>query len=573
MAAPPTVANTYDLAFRQISNTKLLHQQNAQEDTMIRSCLFSVLTVAIIIYLSLALQQAPLTAEKLPVTSHDPPLHDPDPAHITIDFSSPQAANNTTNILRTITNPHEKYPINLIHHITVTGDSTLGNWPLVTKLFSRATNLTTVHWHATKPISPRILHSLETHNPSCRLHYTLPFPPRGSLSLSTGLGLLDWFSNLWLEIQAWNSDQKSVIDSKNLYSLKVDITYSAEDNFYDMATVFDIVAAAPNLRELDLNLERWGCILAKTACSFNFRSHPFVRFPPLEVLRLRGYRFDDGAGGSWAWSWVELLALVGDVRPGEERIRRRETNLDTWMGRMDWGSLRTLEIGGLEEWVLDRLGGDKLPELRELVLCGGWRGGDRGRVAEFITETAKPLESLSLIDFDLKVEDEFMSDASFRRELKSFTLRPDHKNRSPIGNDMLHHLLTSSPKLESVDVTLKREDISWDEGLYRYFIASPTLRHLTLRFPSPDGPHLDYASLTGNDTDPLINNETTLELFKELRHRKQGSELESMHFYVGDWEARDAVTWMPSGNFRVAFYSCFIYEGEERCEGTQVRQR
>jgi hypothetical protein len=139
---------------------------------------------------------------------------------------------------------------------------------------------------------------------------------------------------------------------------------------------------------------------------------------------------------------------------------------------------------------------------------------------------------------------------------------------------MLHNILATSPKLESIDVAVERqENIAWNERPWKEFIYSTTLRHLTLRFPSPDGPDPQQVSWAKDDTDPLINSKTNLALFKKMRQLKHGAELESIQFYVGDWENRNLMTQVPRGDFRVAFYSCFIDRGEEKCEGSQVRQR
>jgi hypothetical protein len=548
---------------------------------MIPSYLFSVLIVFTHICSSLAVDQIPLedpTLGEIDFVPLDPPCHDIGIAHLNIDFSTPEAANITNDLLRNITSHSAQYPVELIRNITVIGYSGHGNWPLVNKVFDKVLNLETVYWHNDKAIPSHILRSLERNSPSCRLYYTLHFSRRGNImsSLFNGrsLGLLDLVENLWTEFKAWKDGRESVMNSKNLYSLKVNIMYAATDNFHDMATVFDIVASSPNLKELDLHLDRFGCILAQTAWSFNFRSHPFTRFPPLEVVRLNGYAFDDGPGGSFAWSWLDLLALVTDILPREERIARNDTNLDAWMKRMDWSYVHTLEISRPSEHVLNILQGGALPSLKNLVVSSEFNSYDRNKVMDFITKTAQPLESLSLIRFDLDSADTFISDANLRRELKSFTLRPNLENTSPIPGNMLHNLLATSPKLESVDVAIERQpNIAWHESPYKEFIYCPTLRHLTLRFPSPDGPNLDYTSWAKDDTDPLINNKTTVEIFKTLRQLKNGAELESMQFYVGDWENRDLVAFGHRGDLRAAFYSCFIDRGEEKCEGTQVRQR
>jgi hypothetical protein len=73
-------------------------------------------------------------------------------------------------------------------------------------------------------------------------------------------------------------------------------------------------------------------------------------------------------------------------------------------------------------------------------------------------------------------------------------------------------------------------------------------------------------------TDPLINRESVLQLFQEMRREKEGAELEVLEFVVGDWDMKDFVSMAGfRGLPRVAYWKCFLDGGEERCEGRQER--
>jgi hypothetical protein len=117
------------------------------------------------------------------------------------------------------------------------------DWKLLIKAFDKVIDLERVDWEANAAIPKKILRSLEEKNPDCRLHYTTS--PKHSN---------------WGRISNWGS---SIFGSKLLYSLKAEIVYAANPNFHDLDVVFNLLGSCPNLKELNLSISRWGCVLSE----------------------------------------------------------------------------------------------------------------------------------------------------------------------------------------------------------------------------------------------------------------------------------------------------------------------
>jgi len=154
---------------------------------------------------------------------------------------------------------------------------------------------------------------------------------------------------------------------------------------------------------------------------------------------------------------------------------------------------------------------------------------------------------------------------------------------------MLSVLLAQSPKIEHLDINVPRTfNMSMvGEGLLDDILSTPTLKYLTLRFPSPDEHFAatgrqselsdSYSEMRqkymnvkdeGDEMDPLINHTTATKLFEGMRGRKDGVKLEELEFYVGDWDHRFERGMFGNLILRVAYWKCTVNYG---CQGGQTR--
>lgn len=176
------------------------------------------------------------------------------------------------------------------------------------------------------------------------------------------------------------------------------------------------------------------------------------------------------------------------------------------------------------------------------------------------------------------------------RELREVTFGSE-SNTAFLDKDTVSTLLQATEKLKYLDLNFPRPmNGTWDVNKYRYLASHPSIEHLTLRFPSPDAIYYQeyyndtlirecrsiedraYSTTGQDELDPLININTTLSVFKELRAIHPSNALLSLDIHVGDWVKRSECNYVGP-RMRVAFYRCFFGVDGEVCEGQQERSR
>jgi hypothetical protein len=506
------------------------------------------------------------------------PYTDPNIYRVYIDFSDERAAWSSDQYLNYIIghNGSSEWSLTHLREFHIEGVHSLGNISLVEQAFGKFENLTTVVWDYEVAISLPIIRLLEENSPLCKLYYTLPFYKMG------------------------DQVDEALFDSPNLYTLKANIWYGYWDNSYPMVFILNALFRNHNIRELQIGMFWNSCEIYHDLWSFDFASYPNARFPPLEVLELNGYHLDAGADGDGDWYFVtpDRIKLNSDNNTNSHSISRRvekdeRTNLDAWMQVMDWSQLHTLDLSRPSDASLARLQGDALPSLKNLTL--DMRRSNiyrREKIPDFVTHTAQSLESLSLKDVSPLDGNEilrsFILEPSRLQELKSFSFGAGGENICALSEAHIRQFLKTAPRIERVDLNIPRQaNISMFSEPFRSLLSSPTLQHVTLRFPSPDNPYGQWPLRQELDTqyqwwaidneqiekpDPLINRESVRHLFKEMRREKEGADLETVEFVIGNWDDR-YWTSMAGGNGRprVAYWKCFLDGGKEVCYGGQQR--
>jgi hypothetical protein len=168
------------------------------------------------------------------------------------------------------------------------------------------------------------------------------------------------------------------------------------------------------------------------------------------------------------------------------------------------------------------------------------------------------------------------------QELRHFSYGAGGENIFFLEQSKLSLLLAKSPKLEHLDLNVPRDfNLSLNIcGLLNDILSTPTLNHLTLRFPTPDehfnAPGISYyeyeawSQITNkssdiyHEVDPLINFDTATKLFDDMREGKEGVEREELEFYVGEWDRRFDCGMLANHPLRVAYWRCTVGQG---CQG------
>ncbi|CZR63094.1 uncharacterized protein PAC_12991 [Phialocephala subalpina] len=480
---------------------------------------------------------------------------DPSEYHsITLDFYDPKTAYESEQQLNLLigdrADPERGHlNWNWVKDVTIRGFNWHGFLPIVEHALGKFGGLEIVRWEIDEPVTENILNVLEEKN-----------------------------MKLYFKYENWNQkydpNNSPLINSSVLYSLTADIEWGSTADYRGMDFLFSAISNSTTLRELDIYSHHEGCVFREsTPEAFPFAYHPLVQFPPLEVLRLDGYDLDERADGGSAWAyrgwewkdftWWERFRGAKQVYPERPKDDGR-TNLEAWLEVMDWSHLHTLHLTLPTNTTLARLKGETLPALTNMSLVlADWRRNtaNRDEILSFVTRTSQPLQSLSIKTSEVPVGgsilEAFLASPNLTEELLHFSYGDKVDITSFLRQDLVSKFLTSATKLESIDIELPRDvNITTDSGLFKDFVDSPTLKRVSLRFPSPDNQYIgiswdsalsiQYNEMRrkyhqvkddGDEPDPLVNHDTALALFKSMRSKKQGAELEQLELYVGDWDA------------------------------------
>ena len=204
------------------------------------------------------------------------------------------------------------------------------------------------------------------------------------------------------------------------------------------------------------------------------------------------------------WDAVELKEYEkeydgddGDDADAPAYLKRPEgkgrTNLEPWMEAMDWSNLHTLHLGWPSKATLDRLRDSAFPALRHLSInaASGWLPTRRDpflrdeRNNEPSSRTLAP-EHGCRVRRQTHPNPYILNEPHTRTE--TFLLRRWWREHFLLKQSKLSLLLTKSPKLEHLDLNVPRDfNLSPNIcGLLNDILSTPTLNHLTLRFPTPD---------------------------------------------------------------------------------------
>ncbi|KAH6721699.1 hypothetical protein BKA61DRAFT_666448 [Leptodontidium sp. MPI-SDFR-AT-0119] len=462
------------------------------------------------------------------------------------------------------------------------------NITLLADVVGNLPNVTQLCWNTGWPIPPVLLQSLERNHPACRLYYNLPFSPYGEHEFADDGKRNASETNQYLEEFHKNRTlaRQSILNSTNLYSLTASIDYTHTDGSEKMDLIHQALLTCPNIRELDLQVWRSGCYQqSDRSFAFNFEKYN-TTIPPLEILKIGGYRFDYPANGIWRWPlrkykkvllwpWTKLPAFMIKLAgrplihnaggfmyeeipsPRLEDLNR--TNLDVWLEYMDWSNLHTLEIDSPDEQTLRNLRGDKLHNLKTFSVRGGCRScstSDKS-ILEFLA-TLSPLESLALVERKTASLDAVLDViAKHHSTLKSLEFshfrdtfsktaydtaysgcgQKEHGNNTFLNSTQLTRLFSTCPNLQSLGIEIQTS-AEWNYDVFDMLASFPILNSLTLSFVSGERPS-SHAEFGYNAQRQHRDEELGLVMIgikSYLRKSKTGVPFEQLRTFVGSKE-------------------------------------
>jgi len=378
-----------------------------------------------------------------------------------------------------------------------------GNMTLLADVIRTLPAIVEIHWNTQRLIPAIILETLQQSHPDCRLYYTIP--------------LTTFDGNQTPEILPFNTDgsrteqniletrqviqdttPQSILESKNLYSLKAHIDHNLLLPSEKLDLIHQILLTCPNIRELELKIDIAKCASSdQSKCcedpsrnailAFDFTRHDGT-LPPLEVLKLEGYRFD--------------FAVDGTHVDPEVNMPLEMANLKAWLKHMDWSHLRSLHLSNPLTQSL-KLFADTLPNLQHFRIDGGDLNYVRAPVVKYLAKIPS-LESLAIEEAELRPLDTLLDVIqNYHSTLRSFKL--NHQRDGPrartsdsgdrfwantfqyapatfLNSTQLGRLFEICPDLQSLDLDIQTNSV-WNYGILDKLLSFPQLRELTLRFP------------------------------------------------------------------------------------------
>ncbi|MCJ1465492.1 hypothetical protein MMC07_004110 [Pseudocyphellaria aurata] len=369
-----------------------------------------------------------------------------------------------------------------------------------------------------------------------------------------------------------------------------------------LSAIYKILTACSETRVLHLTVRQGGCVVTDDPWHFEIRTGD--RLPPLEELRLDGYDLDgrkatvrrqrqkaDARGWRWYRNFVaDVTGMDSILQIG--RIEERDpasipTNLDLWRGAMDWTKLQYLEIIHPPLLFVEDMAG-QLPSLKSLKLgpvyieCGKDLVADT--TTEFIMKSPK-LEKLSLHGYTALLD---WNKITFRHgeTLQELTITQyescDPFNPRPtFSASKIQDLKASCPNLAKLGLDINR-NCTWPYPILDALATFPKLRALDLFFELGEDLHIDeehsryWDPFEEEDNSafrlPRVSTSSALHLFRHLRSRKAGVELERLAVHAGDWGRNRYSSGMRTrgwGDRRRERFLCDVMDekGDRKLEG------
>ena len=446
-----------------------------------------------------------------------------------------------------------------------------GNMTLLADVIRTLPAITEVHWNTLRFIPAIILETLQQSHPDCHLYYTIPLnafsgdeTPR-QFTFSRGLSNTEQDILLWMETQQVIQDTtpQSILGSKNLYSLKAHIDHKLLAPSEKLDLVHRILLTCPNIRELELKIDIAKCAYSdqtkrcenpsrNAILAFDFTKYDGI-LPPLEVLKIEGYRFD--------------FAVDGTHVDPEVNMPLEMANLNMWLRQMDWSHLHSLHLSNPLTQEL-KLFIDTLPNLRHFRIDGGDLNHVRPRVVKYLAKIP-PLESLAIEEAELRPLDDLLDVIqNHHYTLRSFKLNhqrdgprtldgregfwPNHFQYAPatlLNSAQLTRLFEICPNLQSLDLDIQTGS-GWNYEIFDKLLSFPQLKELTLRFPPETASQL-YAGFHPQGQVDQPQMKTAMKgLRNYLTNGKAGEPFKALKTFLG-WkefgdseEAERGPTWM-----------------------------
>ncbi|KAL8707433.1 MAG: hypothetical protein Q9225_007755 [Loekoesia sp. 1 TL-2023] len=348
-------------------------------------------------------------------------------------------------------------------------------------------------------------------------------------------------------------------------ALNVHIHNTANYDPAPLSNLYNTLTTDHTIRSISLKFSEGGCVVGFNPFAFPFQ--PGDRFPPLTTLRLDGYDFDDANGAileknklavSGIRGWRNYLANEYGYEwllPEPLKLNiNKGSNLRMWRNAMDWSHIERLELKHVDLLPFFEQMSGELSNLKDLALWPAWwrTVGDEETLVEATENflmSVPPLERLFLHGYTGRVDSLRKILRRHGPGLETLKLREWESDnvfnpRPVLSPAQLVEVRDLCPKLKHLSIDVDRNG-TWPTEVFNILSAFESLQHLELNLELGIDHHIgeihdylppDQRNLSVDDfRQPSFNAEAGSWLFRMLRERKQGSELQKLAVTIGDW--------------------------------------
>ncbi|KAI4094907.1 MAG: hypothetical protein LQ344_001952 [Seirophora lacunosa] len=337
----------------------------------------------------------------------------------------------------------------------------------------------------------------------------------------------------------------------------------------EIVRLYDTLISSSDIHSLSLKISEYGCTVSENLFAFPFQ--PGDRFPPLKILRLKGYDFDDTNSALRALSERSVSGIRGlrnhlaDEYDGWEWFRPERlqlnwesikgSNLRMWRDAMDWSQLEELELRDLDLSTFFKEMSDQVHNLKHLSLQPRWSRSEGPEVSlvnstETFVQGQEHLERLSLQGYTSYFDALRRMLERHGPSLRALQLREWESTdiinpRAVLSSAQLLEVKRLCPQLERLSIDLNRNG-TWPTEIFNALSMFEGVQHLEMNLELGSDRHVSEDNMGWESRaqrnisaeefrQPSVNAEAATWLLRTLKQHKKGAPLQNLTITIGDW--------------------------------------
>ncbi|KAI4114318.1 MAG: hypothetical protein LQ345_004880 [Seirophora villosa] len=385
-------------------------------------------------------------------------------------------------------------------------------------------------------------------------------------------------------------------------NLDVHIENTGTYDSLEIIRLYETLISSYDIHSLSLKIFEYGCTVGVDPFAFPFQ--PGDRFPPLKILRLKGYDFDDTNSALRALSERSISGIRGlrnylaNEYDGWEWLRPEPLQLDwesikgsnlyMWRDAMDWSRLEELELRDVDLPIFFKEMSDQVHNLKHLSLQPRWSRVEGPEVSlvnstETFVQGQEHLERLSLQGytsyFDALRRMLGRHGATLRElQLREWESTDIINPRAVLSSAQLLEVNRLCPQLERLSIDVNRNG-TWPTDIFNALSMFEGVQHLEMNLEVGSDRHVSEDNMGWESRaqrnisaeefrQPFVDAETAVWLWKTLKQHKRGATLQNLTITIGDWGKNTGGAgyyFLPWETGLEEKWECHAHDGEAIC--------